>query len=88
MMNQYSITRSDDRHRDHLYAAPISKYRRLLLSFASSPANGVTSDLAVVVCNLVEWLVVSSRGLMLTSHLAHVSSRIVEWLVVSSEGRS
>jgi len=35
----------------------------LLFSFASSPACGITSDLAAVVCSLVEWLVVSPRGL-------------------------
>ena len=27
-----------------------------------SPAGGITSDLAAVVCSLVEWLVVSPRG--------------------------
>jgi hypothetical protein len=28
-----------------------------------SPAGGITSDLAAVFCSLVEWLVVSPRGL-------------------------
>jgi len=35
----------------------------MILTFILSPVCGITSDLAAVVCSLVEWLVVSPRGL-------------------------
>jgi len=35
----------------------------MIFTLVLSPACGITSDLAAVVCSLVEWLVVSHREL-------------------------